>query len=643
MNQLALDIKTDYQPTNDWRPPTRIPRVPPNTIVALDTECWNEDLLHKGAQFITGKDFPVGFSLAFDGWRGYFPVAHREGNVEFDAVGMLRELLSRKDIVMVAANTRYDLEALWKWWIHPQCTISDVQVMEALLDENQESYSLDAIGKRRKIGSKDKQAMEAWMVAHGFVKKGKVDYGRMDEMPPWIVGPYAEQDAELTLAIYKDQLKQIYSEELSTVAALENDLIPILFMMRARGVSVDIEAAQRLNEEMEAQLAIDRQQFPADFDPWSSESLSRWIATQFGLAVPKTEKGKDSIQNQWLEDTGVPDLVALADWRKLDKIRRDFVVGLVLEGNHHGLLHPQWFSTRGSGHMAEADINGTRQGRIGCVDPNLTTLPRRHKIWGPATRRLFIPFPEERWCKADFASQEPRIGLHYANLLRLPGVDRVMEMYRNDPKTSFHKVVVAMVNAARAEPIEYDKGKTINLALSYGMGKKKLARSLKMSEAAVESILATYDGQVPFVRALLKQASQIAMARGFVRTVLGRKRRFNQFENAEFGATWEKPLPYDEAIKKWSRVRRSGTFKASNAIGQGSAAEQTKMAIVKLWRNHSMLPLMQVYDELSYSIDNLDQARTIKYEMEHAIEFTVPSVAEVQIGPNWADKQEIVE
>lgn len=642
MEQLALAMSASFAPVNDWYPPIAIPHVPPNTILALDTECWNEDLLHKGAQFITGKDFPCGFSLAFAGWRGYFPVAHREGNVEFDAVGQLRELLNRRDIVMVAANTRYDLEALWKWNIQPQCTISDVQVMEALLDENQNSYSLDTIGKRRKIGEKNKQAMEEWMVAHGFVKRGKVDYGRMDEMPPWIIGPYAEQDAALTLAIYQDQLKHIYSEGLSTVAALENDLIPILFAMRARGVRVDLAAAERLNEEMETQLAIDKQQFPADFDPWSSESLSRWIATQFGLAVGKTEKGKDSVTNQWLEDSGVPDLIALADWRKLDKIRRDFVVGLVLEGNHDGKLHPQWFSTRGSGHMAEADVNGTRQGRIGCVDPNLTTLPRRHKIWGPATRRLFVPF-DGKWCKADFASQEPRIGLHYAHLLGLPGTQRVMNMYKTDPKTSFHKVVVGMVNAARETPIEYDKGKTINLALSYGMGKKKLARSLKMTESAVESILNTYDLQVPFVRMLLKRASMIAEQRGFVRTILGRKRRFDTWENAEFGATWSKPLPYDEAVAKWGRVRRSGTFKASNAIGQGSAAEQTKMAIVKLYKLHEMLPLMQVYDELSYSVNGIEEARTIKYEMEHAIEFTVPSVAEVQLGPNWADKEEIVE
>jgi DNA polymerase I-like protein with 3'-5' exonuclease and polymerase domains len=88
------------------------------------------------------------------------------------------------------------------------------------------------------------------------------------------------------------------------------------------------------------------------------------------------------------------------------------------------------------------------------------------------------------------------------------------------------------------------------------------------------------------------------------------------------------------AAAKFDRIKRAGTYKAINSIVQGSAAEQTKKAIVAL-ASQGIYPLMQVYDELSGSIGDEKTASIYKEAMEHAIEFEVPSLVDQKIGPSW--------
>ena len=61
----------------------------------------------------------------------------------------------------------------------------------------------------------------------------------MYALPAKYVGPYAEQDAVLTLQLWNQLYPRIQEEGLEKIFKLECDLIPLLIEMRWKGVRVD--------------------------------------------------------------------------------------------------------------------------------------------------------------------------------------------------------------------------------------------------------------------------------------------------------------------------------------------------------------------------------------------------------------------
>ena len=114
---------------------------------------------------------------------------------------------------------------------------------------------------------------------------------------------------------------------------------------------------------------------------------------------------------------------------------------------------------------------------------------------GPMVRSLFLPEEGELWGSNDFSSQEPRLLVHYANLLELPGADVMVDAYRNDPDTDFHQMVADMAGIKRKA------AKTIGLGLMYGMGKAKLAQQLDLPVDEASDLIGTFHSKVPFLKA----------------------------------------------------------------------------------------------------------------------------------------------
>ena len=139
---------------------------------------------------------------------------------------------------------------------------------------------------------------------------------------------------------------------------------------------------------------------------------------------------------------------------------------------------------------------------------------------------------------------------------------------------------------------------------------------------------------------------EIVHAQGFIRTVLGRKRRFNEWEPKNWDLK-KQSLPvadYELAVDRWGadKIERAHAHTALNSICQGSAADQTKRAIIML-DAEGLTPQIQVYDELGQTIYDDRDAFRIKHVMEHAIEFTVPHLADPDVGLNWGETKELTE
>jgi DNA polymerase I-like protein with 3'-5' exonuclease and polymerase domains len=279
-----------------------------------------------------------------------------------------------------------------------------------------------------------------------------------------------------------------------------------------------------------------------------------------------------------------------------------------------------------------SDDGGTVTGRLSMANPNLQQVPARHEVIGPMVRSLFLPEEGELWASNDFSSQEPRLLVHYANLLSLPGAETMVQAYQNDPDTDFHQMVADMAGIKRKA------AKTIGLGLMYGMGKNKLAGQLDLSLDEASELIEQFHKNVPFlkgtVNAVMKRIDHPASG-GAIRTLLGRKCRFPLWEPMEWGVN--KAMPHAQAIIEYGqRIKRAGTYKGLNRLIQGSAADQTKAAMVALHKA-GYKPILQVHDELALSVKNREEAEAAAEIMAQAARLEVPSRCDVEVGPSWGE------
>lgn len=645
---------TMFAPASDWEPPTELPDLSRAKIIGIDVEGKDTNLQKLGPGYIRGDAKAVGISLAadLDGPRMYLPFDH-EGGGNMDRAQVLdyvKAQVKRDTQIKCGANLMYEMEALASLGIEMKGPLADIQVAEPLLDEQSEDgYSLETLSwKHLQRGKNERKLIEA---ANQFQIDPKKDLWRLHSK---YVGEYATDDAWLPIGVLEKQLPILEAEKLGQVWQLESDLLPVLWKMRARGIKVDLDYFERLGAEMQAEenVVLGRiwTQTGYKVDPWSSKSLAVFL-NQMGLGfhIQYTEpskahpNGQPSFKNEWFVKMAGEHLVFqwLRDFRVLSKMRRDFVEGLILNWNVRGRLHPQWHQLRQDDEDRE---NGTRTGRIASSKPNLTQIPIRDPQWGKKIRKGFVPDNGGKYCKHDFSSQEPRILLHFAYIKDYKGAREARQRYLDDPWTDYHQMTADLIRERTGKIIDRRPAKDINLGSAYGMGFWKLANKLGLELDEAKKLLKLYHEGVPYVKKLEERCMEIVQAQGFIRTILGRKRRFTMWEPKSWerkkGAT---PVANRElAVQLWGQdIERADAHKALNAVCQGSAADQTKSAIIQLDRM-GLTPQIQVYDELGQTIWDDNDAWRIREVMENAIpEFTVPHLAWPELGDSWGDTKDM--
>ena len=184
------------------------------------------------------------------------------------------------------------------------------------------------------------------------------------------------------------------------------------------------------------------------------------------------------------------------------------------------------------------------------------------------------------------------------------------------------------------------QAKNINLGLFYSMGVTKLSGELGLTLDEGKELFAKYHDRVPFVKALADRATLRASQQGSIRTLLGRRCRFDKWEPNQFGS--RKIMDHKTAFAEYGMtgIKRAFTYKAMNRLIQGSAADMTKMAM-KLLYEEGITPHIQVHDELDFSVESPEQISRIKEVMEHCVEMHVPSKVDVDLGPSWGEAKEM--
>jgi len=607
-----------FTPQTEWVMPDGYPNLSEAKEVSIDLETYDPHLLSHGSGWARNDGYIIGIAVAVEGKAWYFPIRHQNGS-NLDAKQTLKWLKNicsvPRDYIM--HNAMYDLGWLWAEGITVQGRIIDTMIVAACLDENRFSYSLNNVGKDY-LGERKSEVL---------LKEAAKEFGvnpknEMYKLPAHFVGTYAEQDADLTLRLWQHFKHLIVKEDVGDLFDLETNVLRSVFEMRKRGVRVDLERAEKLKLYLEKQEKEILQSVKGeDIDIWAANSIAKAFDTK-GLRYPKTPKsGAPSFTKNFLANHEDPLPKAVVRARELNKARTTFI-DTILKHQHKGRIHAE-------AHSLRSDEGGTVTGRFSYSNPNLQQVPARNAEIGPMIRGLFLPEEGEVWGAFDYSSQEPRLVVHYASLLKLTGAEQFAEQYNTDVRTDFHQMAADIVGVPRKQ------AKDINLGLFYGMGKNKLAEQLGLEFDDAKELFAEYHSKVPFVQQLAEYATQRASKKGSIRTLLGRKCRFDKWEPNIYGVY--KPLNYKDAYAEHGpAIKRAFTYKALNRLIQGSAADQTKAAMVELHKE-GIIPLIQVHDELDISVPDETTAQRIKEVMETCVQMQIPSLVDAEFGPSWGE------
>ncbi len=386
--------------------------------------------------------------------------------------------------------------------------------------------------------------------------------------------------------------------------------------MEWEGIAIDRDHFARLAAQMRRELAqlehAIHEQAGVDFNLNSTPQLRHVLFEKLQLPVLKKGKTGASTDAEVLEELAgmghaVPRL--LLEYREISKLLTTYLEVLPNEVN----------PATGRIHTSFNQI-GAATGRLSSNDPNLQNIPVRSPR-GEAIRRGFVPRAGMRFIVADYSQIELRLLAH------LSGDPAFVDAFRAGG--DIHRQTAALifgVEPGAVTPEMRARAKTINFATIYGQGPHALARQLGIGYEDARRFIDDYFARFAGVRSFLDRTVAEAKERGFVETILGRRRYIPELRDKNFS------------------VRAFGERTATNSPLQGSAADLIKVAMIRvsdaLRATFQAKLLLQVHDELVVEAPDRETepvAALVRESMEGAATLRVPLVATVGIGDNWLD------
>ena len=635
--------------------------------VAVDIETYDPNLKTKGLGAIRNDGFICGIAVATGKDTSYFPLHHSDTELTMGKKLKIWKVLNEKifqneKITKVFHNAMYDV-----CWIRAvtgsmiKGRIVDTMIAASVIDENRFRYSLDALSKDYIGDSKYKYDLQQKTLewSGGMVKD---PMSNMHRLPSSIVKDYAKQDVDLTFKLWnlfdKKLDEVLYTKEngeqktCRKIFELETKLFPCLVDMKFKGVRIDVQKAKKFGAHLKKRkdqiVTAIRKRTTKKIDIWAAASIKILLDHLDIKDYKVTPKSKmPQLPKDYLKTHKNKCLRMIAKAREYDKAANTFVDGL-LDYVHNGRIHADINQIR-------SDSGGTVTGRFSMSNPNLQQIPARGYM-GKKMREMFLPEEGHDWASLDYSQQEPRIVVHYAIKLGLPGTDELHKEFDKED-ADFHQIVADMAKISRTQ------AKTINLGLFYGMGKLKLQKELGLDRINARKLFDEYHNKVPFVRQLSQDLIQFAKDNRLLFTLHDRFCRFNKWEttdrewNPETNRFNEVPLYTEQEARqafkaeilekyKENKVDKdymehfekyytpAFTYKALNRLIQGSAADMTKKAMVDLYER-GIIPHIQIHDELCLSVKSNEDIQAVKEVMENTIILEIKNKVNYKKGKNW--------
>ncbi len=580
-------------------------------IISFDTETTSTEEM---------KAEIVGISLAVKEGEGYYiPVGHHAGNnLPLEKVlSALREPLTNLKIGKIAHNAKYDYIVLAKYGLVVTPLIFDTMLAEFIVDPSSRNLGLKNLAFA-KLG-------EEMTHIEDLIGKGKKQIS-MAEVAVESVAPYAVADAEVTLRlmpILQAEVKRVNGENL--LEEIDLPLTPVLADMEMTGVLLDLPFLEAMSKEMAKRLAeIEKQVFDSvgkTFNVNSTQQLSDVLFNRLGLEPP--DRGNKTASGHYSTAAGVLELLSgkhpVVDWvlehRELSKLKSTYLDALPLAVDEK----------TGRVHTSYSQI-GAVTGRLSSNNPNLQNIPIRTET-GRRVRNGFIAGKGNVLLSVDYSQIELRIVAHMAQ------DDGMLAAFRAGE--DIHATTAGAIYGVSPEAVTKEMrrhAKAINFGLIYGMSAFGLTRSTDLTLAEAENFVKTYFEKFPGVKKYLDGIRKQAASRGYVETLIGRRRYFPALQS-----------------KSNPQMKNREEREAINAPIQGTAADVMKIAMIKIppaleKKKLKAKMLLQVHDELVLECPKSEleeTAKVVKETMANAYKLDIPLSTEARYGANWGEMKVI--
>ncbi len=415
--------------------------------------------------------------------------------------------------------------------------------------------------------------------------------------------------APLRERLEKDGLLPLFDE-------VEMPLTRVLSRVERSGVRIDEAKLAALSQEYEVQLSsLEAEIYELAGERFlvnSPKQLQRILFEKLKLSVVKKTKTGYSTDESVLEKLAAQhELPArILAWRRLAKLKSTYIDALPpLVSERSGRIHPVFHQT------------GAATGRLSASNPNVQNIPIRSEE-GVRIREAFIPAEGCRLVSADYSQIELRILAHYS------ADENLLDAFHKGE--DIHRRTAAEVAGIDSEAVtseQRSRAKAVNFGIIYGSSAFGLANQLGIATAEAQETIDAYFERYRGVRRFLDETLAGAVERGYVTTLLGRRR-------------------YLPDLASRNRVLRQAAERmAVNTVIQGSEADLIKRAMVELdaaLEDHfpSARMILQVHDELVFEVPTSEVegvSALARARMEGVYKLRVPLVVDVHSGGNWRE------
>lgn len=569
--------------------------------IAFDTETTSLNALEAE---IVGMSFSCKAKEAY-----YIPLSSKPEERD-EILAIFKPLFENERIEKVGQNIKYDLHILANYGIQLKGNLFDTMIAHYLLQADMR-HNMNVLSETYLNYSLVK--------IESIIGKGKSQLN-MRDIPPTKIKDYACEDADITW-----QLKQVFEPKLKDenlmdlFRIMEMPLVSVLAKMEREGINLDVEGLRLFSKELEdSVIQIQKEIFDLagmEFNIASPKQMGEVLFDHMKLdaKAKKTKTGQYSTSEDVLSKLkDKHEIIAkILDFRSMQKLRSTYVDALP------ELVNPKTKHIHTSFNQAVAAT-----GRLSSNNPNLQNIPIRTEK-GREVRKAFIARDENHvLLAADYSQVELRL------IAEMSGDPVMVEAFQQG--LDIHAATASKVFGVPLEEVTREmraNAKTVNFGIIYGVSAFGLSQQSTLSRKEAAEIIKSYFETYPKLKEYMDGNITFAREKGYVTTLLGRKRRLKDINSRN------------------AVVRGHAERNAINAPVQGSAADVIKLAMIKVQeqieaRGLSSKMLLQVHDELVFDAvkSELDELKAlIKEAMENVYPTNVPLIVDMGEGRTWLE------